>query len=137
MVESQMSYLEPWAHKSEAPYVRGRVEEGFPRTNFVNQTYPVRIRNARPQQDLFHLDTHGFAFYEAGELNNEIVDAIRTRRKCLVEEKYYPEVCDLVKHKTGASKVIVFDHTYRRRDPALAPNENPNGREQPATLVSY
>jgi hypothetical protein len=91
MVESQMSYLEPWAHKSEAPYVRGRVEEGFPRTNFVNQTYPVRIRNARPQQDLFHLDTHGFAFYEAGELNNEIVDAIRTRRKCLVEEKYYPE----------------------------------------------
>jgi hypothetical protein len=131
-----MSYLEPWSSKEEAPYVRGKVEDDFPRTNFTNQTYDVEIHNARPKIDLFTLDTHGFAFQQDDGIEDAVVDAIRNKDKHLIEEKYYTQVRDLVKRKTGASKVIIFDHTYRRRDASLQPNENPNGREQPATLVS-
>ncbi|CAI6334288.1 unnamed protein product [Periconia digitata] len=134
-VKSQMSYLEPWSSKEEGPYVRGKVEDDHPRTNFTNQTYDVEIHNARPEMESFTLDTHGFAFQRDDGIEVAIADAIRNKDKDLIEEKYYTKVKDLVMRHTGASKVIIFDHTYRRRDASLQPNENPNGREQPATLV--
>ncbi|KAI1457518.1 methyltransferase [Annulohypoxylon moriforme] len=135
ILESRMSYLEPWVNQEEGPYVRGKVEESFPRSNFTNQDYSVLVHDARPTKDDFNLDTHGFAFLEDEPVGDEIVQAIRERNKPVVETQYYPLVENLVKKSTGATKVIIFDHTYRRRDPTLAPNENPNGREQPATLV--
>lgn len=134
-VKSQMSYLEPWTDK-DAPYVRGKVEESFPRTNFVNREYTVQIHDARPKKNEFDLDVHGFSFYDDQPLSEHVIQAIRSRDKSLVEREYYPLAEDLVKKVTGASKVIIFDHTYRKRDPSLAVHENPNGREQPATVVS-
>jgi hypothetical protein len=136
IVRSQMSYLEPWFSKQEGPYVRGKAEDNFPRTNFTNQTYDVEVHDARPEMDSFSLDTHGFTFYRDDGIDSDIVDAIRNRDKSFVEEKYYPQISELVKQKTGATKAVIFDHTYRRRDPSLRSDENPNGREQPATLVS-
>lgn len=136
VIRSQMQYLEPWFSQEEGPYVRGKVEDGFPRTNFTNQTYDVQVHNARPEMDFFKLDTHGFAFHQDRGIDSDIVDAIRNKDKAVVEKRYYSQISDLVKQKTGASKVVIFDHTYRRRDPLLRPDENPNGREQPATLVS-
>jgi hypothetical protein len=136
VVQSQMSYLEPWSSKEEGPYVRGKTEDDFPRTNFTNQTYDVEIHNARPEMNAFKLDTHGFAFYQDNGIGSDIVDAIRIKDKAFVEKRYYSQISDLVKQKTGASKVVIFDHTYRRRDLSLRPDENLNGREQPATLVS-
>lgn len=130
-----MSFLEPWGRKGEEPYVRGKVEEAFPRTNFTNKEYPVRIRDARPNRQSFTLDTHGFAFCDVAPISGSIIEAIRSKDKALVEEKYYPLMVDLIKGTTGAHKVIIFDHTYRRRDATLEPGENPNGREQPATLA--
>ncbi|KAH8197404.1 hypothetical protein TruAng_008427 [Truncatella angustata] len=135
VVESQMAYLEPWLDKPEGPYVRGKVEESFPRQNFANVDYKVKVHDARARKDEFNLDTHGFAFHDDEPLSDEIVEAIRTRSKLFVEQQYYPLVAKLVKKKTGANRVVIFDHTYRKRDPSLAANENPNGREQPATLV--
>lgn len=134
IVETRMSYLEPWMGKDDEPYVRGRVEDSYPRTNFTNQEFPVRVSDARPTRDDFDLDTHGFAFHD-GPINDEVVEAIRGREKDGVKDNYYPMVEELVKKYTGASRVIIFDHTYRKKDPSLAPTENPNGREQPATLV--
>lgn len=135
-VISQMSFLEPWEGKRDAPYVRGKVEESFPRTNFVNREYAVKVQNARPKKNEFDLDVHGFAFHENEPLSEHVIRAIRSRDKSLVEREYYPLAEEYVKRVTGASKVIIFDHTYRKRDLSLAPDENPNGREQPATVVS-
>lgn len=135
-VESYMSFLEPWADKQEPPYIRGKTEELFPRTNFANQEYKVRIRDARPNKASFNLDIHGFSFHDDDLLSEETTEAIRARNKPEVERVYYPQVANLMQHVTGASKVIIFDHTYRKRDASLSPHENPNGREQPATLVS-
>lgn len=135
IVETRMSYLEPWVGKDDEPYVRGKFEETYPRTNFTNQEFTVRVSDARPTKDDFNLDTHGFAFHDA-PINDEVVEVIRSKEKDAVKNCYYPLVEDLVKKHTVASKVIIFDHTYRKKDPSLAPTENPNGREQPATLVS-
>lgn len=130
-----MSFLQPWQFKEESPYVRGKVEESFPSTNFKNQEYSVRIHDARERLDEFDLDIHGFAWHTDDGVSQEIVEAIREKNKALIEDKYYPQVERLVKKKTGASKIIIFDHTYRKKDPALAKDANPTGREQPATLV--
>lgn len=135
IVESQMSFLEPWVAGKESPYVRGLVEDGFPSTNFVNQEHNVRISDARPQKDEFKLDVHGFAFHNDQSMNDDLITAIRSKDTALVAAKYYPVVENLVKEKTGATKVIIFDHTYRKRDPTLGRKDNPNGREQPATVV--
>ncbi|KAH8773854.1 methyltransferase [Diaporthe sp. PMI_573] len=134
IVETRMSYLEPWVGKDDEPYVRGKVEESYPRINFTNQEFPVRVNDARPTKNDFNLDTHGFAFHDA-PINDEVVEVIRSKEKDGVKNSYYPMVEELVKKHTGASRVIIFDHTYRKKDPSLAPTENPNGREQPATLV--
>jgi hypothetical protein len=132
-----MSYLEPWDNKSEPPYLRGITNEEFPRTNFANREFPVKVQNARPQKQDFNLDTHGFAFHEDDIISAAVVEAVREKNKAMIEDKYYPQVERLVKKETGATRVIIFDHTYRKRDTTLGVNENPNGREQPATLVSH
>lgn len=134
IVETRMSYLEPWVGKDDEPYVRGKVEETYPRTNFTNQEFTVRVSDARPTKNDFDLDTHGFAFHDS-PINDQVIEVIRSKEKDAVKNSYYPLVEDLVKKHTMASKVIIFDHTYRKKDPSLAPTENPNGREQPATLV--
>ncbi|KAI0401930.1 methyltransferase [Xylaria palmicola] len=133
--ESRMSFLEPWAGREESPYVRGKVEEGFPRQNFENLEYAVRFRDARPDKAGFELDTHGFAFHDDGGVATQVVDAIRENDRATVQELYYPAVEAIVKAKTGASRVIIFDHTYRKRYLGLDPGQNQNGKEQPATLA--
>lgn len=99
--------------------------------------FNVQIHDARAVMSKFDLDTHGFAFHKDELISDELVQAIRERNKEKVEQIYYPHVEELIKKKTNANRVVIFDHTYRRRDPALGPGENPNGREQPATVVGH
>ena len=132
--ESRMSYLEPWSKELEAPYVRNGPDPDFESCNFKNLEYKIHVADARPNKDEFNLDTHGFAFHQDSHITEEILEVLRKNDKEFVVKEYYPMVEDLVKEKTGASKVVVFDHTIRRRDRKLA-GSNPNGREQPASLV--
>jgi hypothetical protein len=134
-VESCMSYLEPWSKERENPYVRGAPDDGFKTSNFTNLEYPVEVADARPRKDEFSIDTHGFAYHDA-DIAEEMLELLRANDKDQVAKEYYPTVEKLVKEKTGATKVVIFDHTVRRRDPSLTSKENPNGKEQPASLVS-
>jgi hypothetical protein len=133
-----MSFLEPWPPTSEkeSPYVRGIAEEEYPSTNFKNEDRIVRFRDARPFKDQFTLDQHGFAWTSSSALSHQVLEIIRSKDKEKVTNVYYPLVHKLLKSKLGASRVIIFDHTYRKRDPSLDMKENPNQREQPATVVS-
>jgi hypothetical protein len=136
-IETTMSYLEPWNSRNEEPYLRGKIEDSFPRTNFTNQEFPVQVHDARPNKVDFTLDTHGFTFCEDEGIDTMTVEAIRQRDTIFVTEKYYPIVEALLKKELGASRIVIFDHTYRRKNPTLSPSENPNGGEQPATLVRH
>jgi hypothetical protein len=70
----------------------------------------MTVRNGRPLRDTFRLDTHGFAFVDhATQVRDFTNEAERAR-------VYDPEVQALIKKHSGASHVVVFDHTIRIGD---------------------
>jgi len=76
------------------------------------EKHMVTIQNGRPIIDQFSLEREGFVF-----INHE------TKMKDFYNEDelrsvYYPEMEQLVKDLTGASRVLIFDHTLRAEDDA-------------------
>ena len=82
------------------------------RTTGTNERRPVTIRDGRPLKDEFDLEVAGFEFIEHGTEVRDFFDAEELKRV------YYPEVEALVKKVSGASRVVVFDHTLRSGDEA-------------------
>src|SRR5213592_3477307 len=72
----------------------------------------VTIRNGRPLAHEFDLEVTGFEFVEHETQVRDFFDANELKRV------YYPEVEALVKRVSGASRVVVFDHTLRSGDEA-------------------
>ncbi len=72
--------------------------------------YEMAVRNGRPLRDTFDLDTHGFAFVDHLTQVKDFTDEAERARV------YDPEVQVLVKKHSGASSVVVFDHTIRVTD---------------------
>ena len=70
----------------------------------------VTIQDGRPLIDQFSLEREGFVFVnhetKVKDFYNE--DELRT--------VYYPEMEQLVKDLSGASRVLIFDHTLRAED---------------------
>jgi len=81
--------------------------------NAVPPQYELRemaIRNGRPLRDTFKLDVHGFAFVDHHTKVKDFADEAERQRV------YDPEVQALIKKHSGASDVVVFDHTIRISD---------------------
>jgi hypothetical protein len=136
-VPTAMSFLEPWDGSKGEPYYRSAPDEGFKSTNFKWVEHKVTVTNARENKDDFSLDKNGFCYEEDSDgLTPELIEALRIGVKTVVEELYYPKVKDLIQKITNASRIIIFDHTVRKRDPTMKKEDNPNGKEQPATVVS-
>ena len=136
-IVSQMSYLEPWDESKGEPFFRSAPDEGFESTNLNWIDHDVVITDARPIKSSFSLDVYGFAFFEDTEgLNDKTIGHLQTDNKSLVQQLCYPRLEALVKKITGAPRIIIFDHTVRRRTPCMDAKQNPNGQEQPATIVS-
>ena len=70
----------------------------------------MTIRNARLQTEPFVLDRNGFRFVRHDTNVTDFYDEDEIRRV------YYPEMEALVKAESGASRVVVFDHTLRTAD---------------------
>ncbi|KAL1856872.1 hypothetical protein Daus18300_010635 [Diaporthe australafricana] len=133
-VVAEMRFLEPWDSTKRNPYVRINPAPGFDRTNIKWQDYRVSIRDARPDKSDFAVDTHGFGFFD-DQIPDQIIDALRGDDKDVTQRLYYPHVEEFVKRMSGAPRVIIFDHTLRKRRPDLNKTENSDGKEQPATMV--
>ena len=73
---------------------------------------PVRIRDGRPRAKEFALDRNGFAFVEHRTAVRDFFDAKE------LASVYYAELERLVRQVSGASRVVVFDHTLRSGDEA-------------------
>jgi len=65
--------------------------------------------DARPVAAQLSLDSEGLALFEHKSAMRDFYDEDELRRV------YYPEAERLVAEVTGASRVLVFDHTIRRR----------------------
>src|ERR1700758_2533589 len=82
---------------------------GVPRSNGVPEPHLMTIHDARPVADKLSLDVEGLALvnHRSGVKNFYDEDELR--------QVYYPEAERLLADVTGASRVMVFDHTIRRR----------------------
>ena len=69
----------------------------------------IILRNGRPYAGHFALEREGFRFVHHDTKVTDFFDEEEVRRV------YYPEMEALVKAESGASRVVVFDHTLARR----------------------
>lgn len=76
------------------------------------EQHTMTVRNGRPLRDTFSLETHGFEFVDHETTVKDFFDSDE------IAAVYYPEMERLVKDRTGASRVMVFDHTLRSGDQA-------------------
>ncbi len=83
------------------------------RTGGAQDPRRVVIRNGRLDADRFALDRDGFHFVRH---DTKVVDFFDQDE---VARVYYPEMEALVQAESGASRVVVFDHTLRTADDEL------------------
>ncbi|KAF8627560.1 hypothetical protein AX15_004366 [Amanita polypyramis BW_CC] len=77
--------------------------------NWVHHPCELQVENIRGKEDTVSLDTAGFQFYvRPAKYKGAFIDDEE------VKKEYYPESEELIKELTGASKVVLFDHTIRR-----------------------
>jgi len=104
-IEAPMNYLvdtgeKPVSYTYEPP-------PGVPSRTGKIVKQNIAIINGRPVVDQITLDNQGFMLTEHHTAVHDFYDSEEVRRV------YYPEVERLVKEKTGAVRVIVFDHNVR------------------------
>ncbi len=102
--------------------------EGVARTNIVEDAHTVPVFDMRPVADGLSLDVQGFELVPAPTAVTDFYDEAQ------LEATYYKEAEDLVKRATGASRVVVFDHTIRRRTQG-AEDRTPGIPRQPVTRI--
>jgi hypothetical protein len=73
----------------------------------------MTVHNGRPCAEEFDLERNGFRFVRHDTKVADFYDADEIKRV------YYPEMEALIKQESGASRVVVFDHTLRTADDAL------------------
>lgn len=106
-VTASLNYYTPPA-SGERPYLYTYDPEpssGQQRRNWAPTAHTVQIENLRGREDSVKLDTSGFQFgvhAAAHRAFNSDAD---------IEREYYPESVDLIKKVTGASRVVLFDHS--------------------------
>jgi hypothetical protein len=110
-VEAPMNYL---ADLSVKPVTYNPPPgTGVPRREGNYRNFAVRVHNARPYVADLSLDRQAFILTRHDTAMRNFYDEAELR------STYYAEVEALIKRETGASKVVVFDHTVRTADRAV------------------
>ena len=86
---------------------------GLPRREGNYRNFTVRVHNLRPQVRDLSLDKQAFILTRHETKVRDFYDDQEVR------STYFAEVEALVKRETGASKVVMFDHTVRTADRAV------------------
>ena len=110
VVQADLTFAERTAEKPFV-YTFARTDGG-PQTNTVYATRTVAIENARPIAGRLSLDVEGVAVVRRRSAVRDFWDEAQTLALG------HPETAEIVKEVTGASRVVVFDHTLRRSDVA-------------------
>ena len=76
----------------------------------THELRPMRIRDGRALAGRLSLDEHGFVFVEHRTRVTDFFDPDQ------LKAVYYPEVERLIREVSGASRVVLFDHTLRSGD---------------------
>ena len=89
--------------------VNETMESGNLKRNYtgVFNTLDMTITNGRPVRDSFSLDVNGFEFVDHHTQMQSFYDPEE------LKSVYYPEAEKLIMERSGASRVVIFDHTLR------------------------
>jgi hypothetical protein len=111
MVQAAVNYL---ADLSVTPVTYNPpAGTGVPRRVGNYRDFTVDVRDGRPLAGDFSLDRQAFKLIRHSTRVRNFHDTEE------VETTYHGEVEELVRRETGASKVVIFDHTVRSADRAL------------------
>jgi len=123
-VRGELEYLVPI--RERAYRYADQVPPGVAPTNMRYRAQTVVIENARIGRPPA-LDREGFAFETCETAVRDFFDADEVARF------YDIEVEALLRARTGAARILIFDHTLRRRMPEA--NDGRDGFRPPATRV--
>ncbi|KDQ10330.1 hypothetical protein BOTBODRAFT_36232 [Botryobasidium botryosum FD-172 SS1] len=105
-VQTTLNFYNP-PPSGEKPHTY--LDPGKPTTkNWSPVTHDVVIHNARGLEDTFGLDVSGFEFMRHESAEKEFRD------DATIKAQYYPEIEKLLKERTGAKRVVIFNHLIRR-----------------------
>jgi len=99
--------------------------EGVAATNIRPAGHTVRIENARQLVGGLSVDAQGFQVLSHRTAVRDFWDEAQTMALG------HPEAAELVKAVTGAARVVVYDHTLRRRSEGVN-DRTPGAARQPA-----
>lgn len=73
--------------------------------NWKEDVRSVQIEDVRGKEDEYSLDTTGFQFFRYPTKHTRFLDDAE------IKAEYYPETIELIKKITGATEVILFEHS--------------------------
>jgi len=113
MVFAKLIYFLPPTDGSR-PYTNTNIDPstGERGKNWVQEEHTVEIEDLRGKEDSVTLDTAGFQFAKKATKHKSFTNDDD------IKKEYYPESIELIQELTGASKVVLFDHTIRRNRPS-------------------
>jgi hypothetical protein len=119
-IQADLNYL---VDTGEKPVTYSDALGGNKNTGHTGQyeAHKVTIHNGRPLIDRFSLDREGLMFITHETKVRDFYNETE------VKSVYYPEIEQLVKDVTGASRVVVFDHTLRAADDAVREEKQVGG----------
>jgi hypothetical protein len=107
-VEAPLNYLKEVPTEKPAFYIHVPIPEN-PRRGPQLGPRMMQIHDARPLRDELSLDKEGVVLVDAPTTFGDFYDPDRVRAS------YFPEIEALVKEKTGAVRVVAFDHNLRSK----------------------
>ena len=103
------SYITSANHPSGLNKPWGKVDSGG--TSYTTKDHTYTVHNIRGKEDQYGPDISGFGVYQSPAQEKEFTDDTNIRNG------YYAEVEALLREKLpGIKKVVIFDHTIRRRE---------------------
>jgi hypothetical protein len=106
-VEADLNFIipsndgkKPFSHQYDPP-------AGQPVRSHPYENHKVFIQDGRAQADAFSIDREGFALVRHVSKTADLYD------EAALKQSYYPETEALLKAETGATKIVIFDHTIR------------------------
>jgi hypothetical protein len=112
MTISTFNYIDPASYtKSTVPFVKPWAKVDGGGNSYRNTNKERQVENIRGQESKFSTDISGFGVYNAPAQEKKFTD------DAAVREGYYKEVEQVLRSKLpGIKKVVIFDHTIRKRD---------------------
>ena len=115
MTTATFKYIDPNSYdaKATAPFEKPWSKVDGPGYSFRMKDFQRSVENIRGRESGFSTDNSGFAVYHHPARETSFT------KEQAVRDGYYAEVEELVRTKlSGVKKVVIFDHTIRRREKA-------------------